>query len=292
MTNESKGIWFGLIGVITFGLTLPATRYVVDFLNPLFIGLGRAVVAGVVAGCILFATKQTIPSKEQWLRLTITALGVVVGFPIFSAFAMQTVPASHGGVVLGVLPLATAFAGAFISNEKPSGGFWVSGFSGSILVIVYSSINGLGTLHLGDLALVGAIVSAAIGYAVGGKLSKELGGWQVICWSLVISLPFISLPAWFQGPSDWLSIPGNVWLGFLYLALFSQLIGFFFWNKGLALGGVARVSQVQLIQPFVTIIASAMLIGELIESSTIVFALLVVSTVAIGKRMPIYEKKF
>ena len=287
MSNESKGMLLGLLGVIAFGLTLPATRYVITYFDPIFIGLGRAVVAAVVAILLLIITKQPLPSRRQFYKLIIIALGVVIGFPIFSAWAMQTVPASHGGVVLGILPLATAFVGTLISNERPSKGFWITGVIGSIIVIVYSLFYGADSFHIGDVALLGAIISAAIGYAVGGQLSKEIGGWQVICWALAISLPFIIVPAWMKGPQEMLTIPANIWMGFLYLALVSQLLGFFLWNKGLALGGVARVSQAQLIQPFVTIIASALLVSEALDAITMLFALLVVSTVAIGKRMPI-----
>ena len=290
MTNESKGMLLGLGGVFSFGLTLPVTRYVVDYFNPTFIGLGRAVVATFFAASLLLITKQPFPTKNQIFKLTITSIGVVVGFPIFSAIAMQTVPASHGGVVLGILPLVTAIFGALIAGEKPSFGFWISGVIGTILVTVYSILHGANTLYTGDFALLCATISAALGYAIGGKLSKEIGGWQVICWSLVIAFPFIVTPAFLKAPRDWLYIPFSVWLAFLYLALFSQLIGFFFWNKGLALGGISRVSQIQFIQPFVTIVASAFLIGELLELNTIIFSILVVSTVAIGKTMPIRER--
>lgn len=287
MNNESKGLVFGLIGVTLFGLTLPATRYVIDYLDPIFIGLGRAVLAAFIAAILLVITKQTIPSKAQFKQLTIIAIGIVVGFPVLSAMAMQSVPASHGGVILGILPLVTAAFGAFISAERPSIGFWVTGILGSALVITYSIIDGIDSFLLGDLALLGAILSAAIGYAVGGKLSKELGGWQVICWALVISFPFILIPAWIYLPENVTQIPSNIWFGFIYLALVSQLLGFFFWNKGLALGGVARVSQTQLIQPFVTIVASAWLINEPLNTTTIIFALLVVSCVALSKKMTI-----
>ncbi len=289
LEKESKGMLLGIFGVISFGLTLPATRYIIEYFDPIFIGLGRAVVAAVFAALLLIITKQSIPNKKQLSKLIIIAFGVVIGFPVLSAWAMQTVPASHGGVVLGILPLGTAIVGVMISNERPSIGFWLSGIVGSIIVIIYSLFYGVNSLNIGDFALLGAIISAAIGYAVGGQLSKEIGGWQVICWALVISLPFIIIPAWLRGPQEVFNIPINIWLGFLYLALVSQLLGFFLWNKGLALGGIARVSQAQLIQPFITIIASAWLVNEALNTTTIVFSLLVVSTVAIGKKMPIYE---
>ena len=290
MSDESKGMFLGLVGVVSFGLTLPATRFIIPYFEPVFIGLGRAVIASFVAALLLIATKQTRPSRNQFYQLLGGASGVGGGFPVLSAWAMQTVPASHGGVVLGVLPLATAIVGSVISNEKPSVAFWICGIVGSAVVIAYSLLQGVGEFQTGDFFLLGAIVSAATGYALGGKLSKEIGGWQVICWALVISFPFIIVPAWLEAPQDAVgSLPLNVILSFLYLALVSQLFGFFFWNKGLALGGVARVSQTQLLQPIVTLVASALLINETINVQTIVFAILVIVTVAIGKKMPIYQ---
>ena len=291
MSNESKGMILGVLGVICFGLTLPATRIVIPFFEPIFIGLGRAVVASFVAAIFLIVTKSKKPSIHQFYQLIGVAGGIVVGFPILSAWAMQSVPASHGGVVLGIMPLATAVVGALVSNEKPSLYFWLFGALGSLIVICYALLQGFGDFQTGDFFLLGAILSAATGYAIGGKLSKEIGGWQVICWALVISFPFILVPAWMQSPEKSIdSIPANVIISFLYLALVSHFFGFFLWNKGLALGGIARVSQTMLFQPFVTLFASAFLISEKISFETILFTLLVVSTVVIGKRMPIYEK--
>ena len=291
MSNESKGMILGFLGVAAFGLTLPATRFIVPYFDPIFIGLGRAVIASVVAAFILIATKQSRPTRHQLMQLSVVALGVVLGFPVFTAWAMETVPASHGGVVLGVLPLATATAAVIVSGEKPSAVFWIFSLIGSIVVVTYSLLQGFGSFQLGDLLLIGAILSAGMGYALGGKLSKELGGWQVICWALVISFPFIIFPAWMQAPEENFSnLPLNVLLSFLYLALVSQLFGFFLWNKGLALGGIARVSQTQLMQPFVTLLASAYLINETVSLQTILFAVLVVCIVAIGKKMPVYQR--
>mgnify|MGYP003299224038 FL=1 len=291
MSNESKGMILGFLGVAAFGLTLPATRFIVPYFDPIFIGLGRAVIASVVAAFILIATRQSRPTRHQLMQLSVVALGVVLGFPVLTAWAMETVPASHGGVVLGVLPLATAVAAVIVSREKPSAGFWIFSLIGSIVVVTYSLLQGFGSFQLGDLLLIGAILSAGLGYALGGKLSKELGGWQVICWALVISFPFIIFPAWMQAPEENFSnLPLNVLLSFLYLALVSQLFGFFLWNKGLALGGIARVSQTQLMQPFVTLLASAYLINETVSLQTILFAVLVVCIVAIGKKMPVYQR--
>ncbi len=290
MSNESKGMLLGFLGVVAFGLTLPATRFIVPYFEPIFIGLGRAVLASIIAAFILIVTKQSRPNMLQIMQLSVVALGVVLGFPVLTAWAMKTVPASHGGVVLGVLPLATAAAAVIVSGEKPSVGFWIFSLIGSIVVVTYSLLQGLGSFQLGDLLLVGAVLSAGIGYALGGKLAKELGGWQVICWALVISFPFIIVPAWMQAPDEDInSLPLNVLISFLYLALVSQLFGFFLWNKGLALGGIARVSQTQLMQPFVTLLASAFLINETVSIQTFLFAVLVVCIVAIGKKMPVYK---
>lgn len=290
MHNETKGMLLGIIGVSAFGLTLPATRIVIPFLDPIFIGLGRAVLAAFFAGIFLLWFRKKIPNRNQILKLFVVALGVVVGFPIFSSWAMQYVPASHGGVVLGILPLATALVGVLIGNERPSISFWMVGIFGCILVIFYSLIQGSGGIHIADIALLGAILSAAIGYAVGAELSKEIGGWQVICWALVLAFPFIVIPAISYAPESLSNISVMGFASFLYLALVSQLFAFFVWYKGLALGGIARVSQAQLLQPFVTLFASVLFLGEVIDIETMIFVFLVISSVWFGKRMPIRQK--
>jgi len=280
---------FGLIGVISFGLTLPATRFVIPYLDPVFIGLGRAVAAAIVALFILVLKRQPLPNLQQFKQLVFVALGVVIGFPVFSAWAMQSLPASHGGVVLGILPLATAAMAVLINNERPTLGFWLCGVAGSALVVIFSLRQGAGNLQFGDLLLVAAIISAAFGYTIGGKLAKEMGGWQVICWALLIALPVILIPTILTAPASFDQLPHNVVLCFAYLALVSQLFGFFFWYHGLALGGIARVSQAQLIQPFITLLASAYFLSEQASITMVIFALLVMLTVAVGKRMPIYK---
>lgn len=290
MSDETRGMLYGLLGVVAFGLTLPVTRFVTPDLDPVFIGLGRAVLAALVAGALLSATRQPLPTRRQLGRLIVVGLGVVIGFPVLSAWAMQTAPASHGGVVLGILPLATAIASVFVSSDRPSPGFWAFGVLGSVLVVVYALLEGVGRIQLADLALLGAVVSAAVGYAVGGTLARQLGGWQVISWALVLMLPVIVGPALWRMPASLEAVPAPVWAGFLYLALVSQFFGFFWWNKGLALGGVARVSQIQLLQPFVTLAASVAVLQEAITTETYIFAILVVLVVAAGRRMPIYRK--
>ncbi|CAH9019793.1 DMT family transporter [Candidatus Nitrosacidococcus sp. I8] len=288
MSNEQKGLILGFLGVVTFGFTLPVTRFTVVYFDPMFIGLGRAVVASLVAGLLLFVSKTPIPSKKQIGQLFLVALGVVIGFPLLSAWAMRSVPASHGGVILGVLPLATAIIGTWFSHEKPSVTFWLLGICGACLVGIFSVLQGFKEFMWGDLGLFAAALLAGTGYAIGGILSKEIGGWKVICWALVLSLPFILLPAIYYIPDHPNQFSFIVWGSFFYLALVSQLFAFFLWNKGLVLGGVVRTSQLLLLQPFITIIASYFLIGEQIETITIVFALLVVTVVAFNRKTPIH----
>ena len=292
--HDLKGMMLGLAGVTIFSVTLPATTIALVELGPVAVGLGRAILAAVVAGAILLFTRQKVPSKRDLGRLFVIAMGIVIGFPLFATIAMQTVPAAHGGVMLGILPLATAIAGTLVSGDRPSGRFWLMGLVGSGLVIAFAALDGATNggwgVSLGDLWLLIAVLSAATGYALGGTLSRRLGGWQVICWALVVSLPVL-IPAVFVYRSEIsFDLSYATWAAFVYVALFSQLFGFFFWNRGLAIGGVARVGQTQLLQPFLTILFSVWLLGEALSATTVVFALLIVATVAISKRMPIAAK--
>ncbi len=285
--QELKGMLLGLGGVAIFSLSLPVTRIAVAEWSPVTVGLGRALVAAILAAVILFVTRQPVPARRDIGRLLVVALGVVFGFPLTSAVAMQYVPSAHGGVVLGVLPLATALAGVVVAGERPSLGFWLVGLLGSAAVVVFALIEGAGALHPADVLLFLSVVSAAVGYAVGGQLARRLGGWQVICWALVLSIPALLPPVLWALPETPLDVGWRIWAAFGYVALFSQFLGFFFWNRGLALGGVARVGQTQLLQPFLTILGAALLVGERIDTVTIAFAVLVVALVAAGRRMPI-----
>ncbi len=288
--TKNKGLIYGFIAVSAFALTLPVTRFVLAWMDPVFIGLGRAVVAAVIAGLILLLTRQSLPHKKHLVLLSITAAGVVIGFPVLSAIGMQTVPASHGGIVIALIPLMTAIIGSFISHERPSTWFWISSVAGAGIVATYALHQGDTTIYRGDIFLLLASMSAAIGYAVGGRLAHDLGGWQVICWALLIALPFILLPSIYFAPDNLDIVPVSALIAFAYLALVSQLSGFFFWYHGLALGGIARVSQTQLIQPFITLIASYILLGETIEPTTIFFAIAVVTVLAINKHTTINTK--
>lgn len=275
---------FGFIGVVSFSLTLPATRLAVAGLDPVFVGLGRAVVAAILAAVVLAAHRAPWPGWALLPRLALVAGGVVVGFPLFSAWAMQSAPAAHGAVVIGLLPLATALAGAWIAHERPSRVFWLSATFGSAVVAGFALWHGGGAPHPADGLLVLAVASAAIGYAEGGRLARTLGSWQVICWALVLSAPLVAVPTAFAADGRLLTAPVSAWAGFAYVSVVSMFLGFFAWYRGLALGGIAAVGQVQLIQPFLTIFASAWLLGERIDTATILAAALVIAAIAVGRR--------
>ena len=278
------GFIYGFIGVAAFSVTLPATRAAVAALDPVFVGLGRAVVAAVLAAIVLLVTRAPLPRRAQWPRLALVAAGVVVGFPLFSAWAMRYVPAAHGAVVIGVLPLATAVAAAMIAHERPSRRFWISAVFGSLVVVGFALWQGGGAPHPADALLLISVAAAAVGYAEGGRLSRTLGGWQVICWALVLAAPFIARPAWWAMDGRIATAPASAWAGFAYVSTVSMFLGFFAWYRGLALGGIAAVGQVQLLQPFLTILASALLLGEAIDAATVIAAALVIASIAIGRR--------
>lgn len=281
--DQNLGYLLGLVAVTAFALTLPATRLAVQALDPVFVGLGRALGAALLGGAFLLLTRQRLPTRAEAKALLVVAAGVVVGFPLLTAWAMRHVDASHGGVVLGVLPLATAAAGAFFAGERPTARFWGLAFAGSALVVGYSLARAEGGLGWADLALFGAIVSGGIGYAEGARLSRALGGLQVISWALVLSAPLLVIPVVHAAPASF-DLPAESWLGFLYVMLISQFLAFVPWYRGLALGGIAHVGQIQLLQPFLTILASAWLLGEAGDGWTWLVAVLVVVIVALGRR--------
>jgi len=280
-------MWLGAVGVAIFSLTLPFTRMAVAELNPVFVALGRAVVAAAISAVLLYRLRAALPNKAQLKALLITALGVVVGFPVFSSIAMQYVPASHGAIVLGILPLATALFAALRFHERPSAGFWIMALLGSGLVVAFALQQGGGSFHLADLALFAAVIAAAMGYAEGGRLSQSMGGQQVISWALVLAMPVLLPVTVWLGWHYGVQASPRAWMGFVYVSLFSMFIGFFFWYKGLALGGIARVGQVQLIQPFLTLLGAAAILGESLNVNNVGFAIAVIAVVALGRRMNI-----
>ena len=287
MSQDFKGLMFGLTGVIIFGLTLPATRIAVSELDAVTVGLGRAVIAAVLAAFYLFITKARRPDLAEFKKLAITAAGIIFGFPLLSAIAMQYTPASHGGVMLGILPLATVAASAIFAGERPSPAFWACSTIGAAAVILFAILEGGFNLQLADILLVAAVLSAATGYAIGGRLSKTLGGSNVISWALVISLPVLIPPVLYVAPDLPQSVSFEVWVSFLYVSVFSQFLGFFAWNKGMVLSGIARVGQLQLLQPFITLAAAALLLNEPLTWMTVGFASFVVAVVAVGRKLQV-----
>lgn len=285
---ELQGFLYGLAGVVIFGLTLPMTRLAVAELDPIFVGLGRSLVAAVLAALMLFASRQPWPSRSDLPLLAVTAAGVIFGFPAFSALALVHAPAGHGGIILAILPLATAIAGVVIARERPSLGFWLCGIAGSLAVLAFAWLDGAfesAGLGAADLLFLAAIAAAAVGYTSGALLAQRLGGWQTISWTVLVAVPVLAIVVpILSGPINW-SASAGAWAAFVYVALMSQFIGFFFWYKGLATGGVAKVGQVQLIQTFVTLTGAWALLGEEIGLLEIGFAALVVVIVAVGRRM-------
>jgi drug/metabolite transporter (DMT)-like permease len=282
--REQLGLLLGFVGMAIFGGTLPATRLAVFAIDPVALTAIRAAISGVCSLALLIALRRPLPPRALWPQLVIAMLCVAVFFPLFMAFGMQTVDASHGGVVLGVLPIATALVAVMITHERPRPLFWIASLAGAALVIAFALRQGGGAMSAGDLLLFAAVAVSAIGYAFSGRLTSSMPGWEVISWVLVIALP-ISIPASFLTmPADIAQIPAKPLLGLLYVALFSQWIGFFAWNAGMAMGGIARVSQVQLLQPFVTFGLAALFNGEIITWQIVAFAAAVVATVAISTR--------
>ena len=291
--DEIRGLWLGTVGVVIFALTLPMTRLAVGtpadpHMSGVFIAMGRAVVAAVLSCGFLLATRAPWPRREDWLPLAIISGGVVFGFPLFTSVAMRHVEAVHASVIVGVLPLATAAVGALLHRQRPSPAFWACAALGSLLVVAFALLRSGNTglaIQPADMLLLAAMACAAVGYGYGAQLSQCMRAEHVICWALVLCAP-VTLPA---AALSWphSAIAPSAWWAFAYVAVFSMWLGFFAWYKGLAIGGTVRVSQVQLIQPFVSMLFAVPLLGESLDAVTVGFALGVIATVFIGKKMSV-----
>ena len=260
--KNTSGLINGLIGVLIFSGSLPATRVAVLEFAPVFLTVARATIAGVLALCMLWLFKEKRPARHQMLPLVIVALGVVVGFPLLTALALQYVTSAHSIVFVGMLPLATAAFGVLRGGERPRPAFWFFSVLGSLLVVGFAVSQGLTASPAGDILMLLAILACGLGYAEGAELSKTLGGWQVISWALVVSLPIVAPLTWWLTPSSFSGISAPAWLSLAYVSLFSMLIGFVFWYRGLAQGGIAAVGQLQLLQPFFGLALAATLLHE------------------------------
>jgi drug/metabolite transporter (DMT)-like permease len=287
------GLWLGALGVLIFAFSIPMTRLAsgsneAPQLDPVFVALGRAAVAGLLSLAYLVATRAPLPARSQWPALALTASGVVFGFPLLLGLAVRQVEAMHAAVVSGLLPLATAAVGALMLRQRPSRGFWAFAVLGAGLVLAFAAWRGAGRLHAGDVLLLGAVLSAAVGYVAGARLStgpRALSPEQVISWVLVLSLPATLPVLWTHWPAA--PVRASAWVGFGYVALFSMWIGFFAWYRGLAWGGTLRVSQIQLLQPFLSMLLAAPVLGERLEPATLAFSLAVIACVFFGRRMAV-----
>ena len=290
MSRQTLGIGLGFIGIAIFGGTLPATRLAVEGLDPFFITAGRAAASGLLSATLLLILRRRWPSARQIRTMLICIVTIVFGFPGLMALAMLTVPASHGGIVLGILPLTTAAAATAVLGERPSLRFWLLAGLGTTVVVVFALRENGGEIAVGDVYLFLAAISTSIGYVFSADLSHEMPGWEVISWILVLALPLTLPLAIWLWPANPGAVPAAAWVVFAYVSVFSMFVGFFAWNAGLVMGGVARVSQVQLLQTFVTLGLSAVINGEHVGPSTIAVAALVVAIVAAGRKARIAQK--
>jgi len=282
--NHSLSGWInGFLGMIIFSGSLPATRAAVLDFDPLFLTVARASIAGILALGLVIALRGKRPSRAQVCSLTVVALGVVIGFPLLTAFALQHVTSAHSIVFLGLLPLATAIFGVIRGGERPRPAFWICSCLGSLLVTGYALSQGIAASLTGDLLMLAAIVVCGLGYAEGARLTRVLGGWQVISWALILALPFMLTLALFTRPVSFAGISQPAWFSLAYVSLFSMLIGFIFWYKGLAQGGIAAVGQLQLLQPFFALALAATLLHESV-SIMMVFVTLGVIACVMGSR--------
>jgi len=290
MSAGSRGLLFGALGVVIFAMTLPMTRLAVGDaaspqLPPAFVTAGRAALAGLLSIVYLLAVGARFPARRHGPALAFSAAGTVVGFPLCLALALRQVDAMHAAVVTGLIPLSTAVIAALVFRQRPSAAFWACALAGCALVLGFAAWQGGGAVSAGDGWLLLAVLFTGIGYVAGAKVAVDLPAPQVICWVLVFSLP-LTLPAalW-----CWPAAPASVgaWGGFLYVSIFSMWLGFFAWYRGLTLGGVVRVSQVQLLQPFLALLFAVPVLGEKLDAITVVFALAVIGVVFIGRRLPV-----
>jgi drug/metabolite transporter (DMT)-like permease len=283
--RKELGLLLGFIGMCLFAGTLPATRIALSGFEPVFLTAARGTVAGTTGLLVLFVTRRAVPPPSDWRDLIAGALCSVLAFPLLAALAMETVPAGHGGVVQGILPLATAAAAAIFAHERPSLGFWLASLVGAAIVLAFVLRRNAGeALSAGDIFLIGTVVAGALGYTFAGRLVARMPGWEVISWQVVILLPIAALTTFFLWPSDNRAVSTGALAGLGYVGLVSQYAAFVVFNAAMAIGGIARVGQIMLLQPFVIIALALPINGEPITLETILFAVAVVVTVLIGHR--------
>lgn len=274
----------GLLGIVIFSGSLPATRVAVADFSPVFLTSARAVIAALLGAALLVSLRQARPQLSDIMSLVVVSAGVVIGFPLLTALALQHITSAHSIVFIGLLPLATAIFGVLRGGERPKPMFWLFSCMGSATVVAFALSNGGSSSLKGDFLMIAAIILCGLGYAEGASLSRRLGGWQVISWALVLSAPIMLLLSLLTLPSSWESVTAPAWLSLAYVSVFSMLVGFVFWYRGLALGGIAGVGQLQLLQPFFGLCLAGVLLGEPIETTMIAATALIVIFVAFAKR--------
>ena len=284
MDRTVAGLINGMIGVVIFSGSLPATRVAVLQFDPVFLTVARAGIAGALALCLLLLFKEKRPTRRDMAALVVVALGVVVGFPLLTALALQHVTSAHSIVFIGLLPLATAIFGVIRGGERPKPAFWFFSMLGSALVAGFALSQDLAASLVGDALMLAAVIVCGLGYAEGARLSRTLGGWQVISWALVLSLPVMIALAILYLPQSFAEIEPPAWMGLAYVSLFSMLIGFVFWYRGLAQGGIAAVGQLQLLQPFFGLALAAALLHEQVSWAMFGVTLAVILCVAGARR--------
>lgn len=284
MDRTTVGWGSGLLGALIFSGSLPATRVAVAALTPMFVTSARAAIAAVLGSVFLVILRQKCPAQRDLLSLLVVALGVVVGFPLLTGFALQHITASRSIVFIGLLPLSTAIFGVLRGGERPRPAFWLFSLLGAGTVAVFAVSRGGSGAIVGDVLMVGAILLCGLGYAEGAALSRRLGGWQVISWALLMSFPVMASIAIASFPTKWEAVGASAWIGLAYVSVFSMFIGFMFWYRGLALGGIARVSQLQLLQPFFGLVLAAIFLNESITWAMIGATSVVVVCVVGAKR--------
>ncbi|WP_404611710.1 DMT family transporter [Caballeronia udeis] len=284
MDKTASGWMNGFLGMLIFSGSLPATRVAVAAFDPVFLTVARAGIAGLLGLALLLVFRQKRPERGDLISLAVVACGVVIGFPLLTALALKHITAAHSVVFVALLPLSTAIFGVLRGGEHPRPAFWLFSGFGALFVAGFALARGTGASPVGDLLMFAAIVVCGLGYAEGGRLSRKLGGWQVISWALVLSLPIMAPLALITMPSSWADVGGSAWLGLAYVSLFSMLIGFVFWYRGLAQGGIAAVGQLQLLQPFFGLVLAATLLHEPVGWPMVVVATAVVLCVIGAKR--------
>ena len=290
-SREKLGLALGFFGMCLFAGTLPATRLAVVGLDPLFLTAARATLAGSAGLIVLVVTQRRLPPRSLWLEMCLAAFCTVLAFPLLAALAMTTVAAAHGGVVFGILPLATTAAAAIFTRERPSRGFWLASAAGAIIVLAFVfRRSGDEAISVGDLFLLGTVAAGAVGYTLSGRLAALMPGWEVISWQVVVLLPLAVAATFALWPADIVSVPIASWAALGYVGLVSQYTAFFVFNAAMAMGGIARVGQIMLLQPFAIVALAWPVNGEPIDVETILFATAVVATVLVGQRMRVARR--